>query len=374
MGPFPHDSEPAVISSDNPGGTDGFAFIEFAHPEPAKLDHLFTIMGFSPVARHRTRNITIWRQGDVHYLANHEPGSYAERFKADHGPCVVGMGWHMVDPAHAFWHCLAMGAKGADDTHGCLALNAPAIEGIGGSLIYFVSKSGDDWMKDFAPLPGADAASAGVGLHYIDHLTHNVIRGRMDTWAGFYESLFNFKQIRFFNIEGKVTGLISRAMTSPCGKIRIPINESLDGQSQIEEYLRDYNGEGIQHVACGARDIYDAVEQLRANGLAFMPPPPTTYYEKIDARIPGHDEPIARLKAGGILIDGEGAVRIDGEDGGMTKVLLQIFSGTVLGPVFFEFIQRKGDEGFGEGNFRALFESIEEDQIRRGVIKLPSAA
>lgn len=374
MGPFPHESKPAMINASNPAGTDGFAFIEFAHPDPAQLAQLFASMGFTPIASHRTRSITIWRQGDVHYLANAEPGSYAAKFTAEHGPCVVGMGWRMVNPDHAFWRALALGAKGAAQSHGCLALDVPTIEGIGGSLIYFVPQADDAWMKDFAPLPEADNTAQGVGLHYIDHLTHNVIRGRMDIWAGFYERLFNFKQIRFFNIEGKVTGLISRAMTSPCGKIRIPINESLDDQSQIEEYLRDYNGEGIQHVACGAHDIYNAVEHLRANGLAFMPAPPTTYYDRVDARIPGHNEPLARLKSSGILIDGEGAVQVDGQDGGMTKVLLQIFSGTVLGPVFFEFIQRKGDEGFGEGNFRALFESIEEDQIRRGVVKLPSAA
>jgi 4-hydroxyphenylpyruvate dioxygenase len=363
MGPFPHDAPPATISAANPAGTDGFAFVEFAHPEPEKLEALMRTMGFEPVARHRSRAITAWRQGDVVYLTNAEPGSYASGFLAKHGPCAVGMGWCMVDPAFALRRALDHGAKPAPRDEGALALDAPAIEGIGGSVIYFLPQGRDAWMAEFEAIEGANPAPAGVGLTYIDHLTHNVIRGRMDVWADFYGRLFNFREIRFFNIEGKLTGLISRALTSPCGKIRIPINESVDDKSQIEEYLRRYNGEGIQHIACGSEDIFATVEGLRARGLPFMPAPPPTYYDKVDERVPGHGEPLERLKASGILIDGEGVV-----DGGQTRVLLQIFSGTVLGPIFFEFIQRKGDEGFGEGNFRALFESIEEDQIRRGVL------
>ncbi len=363
MGPFPHDAAPAGISAANPAGTDGFAFIEFAHPDPSKLSELFSTMGFTATARHRSRAITLWRQGAVCYLANEESGSYASRFLAAHGPCAVGMGWHMVDPIFAEQRALTIGAKPAPLDKGTLALDAPAIEGIGGSLIYFVPQSKDAWLSEFEPLQGLPVAPVGCGLTYIDHLTHNVMRGRMDVWAGFYERLFNFKEIRFFNIEGKLTGLISRALTSPCGKIRIPINESIDDKSQIEEYLRLYNGEGIQHIACGANDIYQTVEALRDRGLPFMPAPPDTYYDRIDDRLSGHGEPLERMKSLGLLVDGEGVV-----DGAQTKVLLQIFSGTVLGPIFFEFIQRKGDDGFGEGNFRALFESIEEDQIRRGVI------
>jgi 4-hydroxyphenylpyruvate dioxygenase len=371
MGPFPHDAAPQTISAANPAGTDGFAFVEFAHPDPAALEALFRQMGFAPVARHRVRaGVTAWRQGDVIYLANAEPGSYASRFLAVHGPCAVSMGWKMVDPTFAFRHALDLGAKPAPRDQGALALDAPAIEGIGGSLIHFLPQTGDDWLKaEFEPIEGVDQHPAGVGLHYIDHLTHNVMRGRMDVWAGFYEKLFNFREIRFFNIEGKLTGLISRALTSPCGKIRIPINESIDDRSQIEEYLKLYKGEGIQHIACGAKDVYETVERLRANELPFMPAPPSTYYEKIEARLPEHGEPVDRMKAAGILIDGEGALALDSKEGRLSKVLLQIFSGTVLGPIFFEFIQRKGDDGFGEGNFRALFESIEEDQIRRGVLQ-----
>jgi 4-hydroxyphenylpyruvate dioxygenase len=364
MGPYPHDSGPATITADNPAGTDGFEFVEFAHPKPAALGSLFATMGFVPVARHRRKDITVWRQGDVNYVVNAEPGSFAARFVDKHGPCAPSMAWRVADAGHAFAHAVGLGAEpyeGTDKT-----IDAPAIVGIGGSLIYFVDTYGDKgspYGPEFDWTGEADPAPAGVGLHYIDHLTHNVMRGNMDRWFGFYADLFNFRQIRFFDIEGRHTGLFSRALTSPCGKIRIPINESADARSQIEEYLKDYKGEGIQHIACGARDLYHAVEALDVRGLSFMPAPPAAYYDKIDARLPGHGEPVGRLKRSGILIDGEGVV-----DGKETKVLLQIFSRTVVGPIFFEFIERKGDDGFGEGNFKALFESIEEDQIRRGVL------
>ncbi len=242
-------------------------------------------------------------------------------------------------------------------------LDVPAIEGIGGSLIYFVDQFGEgksayadyNWFGEKNP--------EGMGFYYLDHLTNNVFRGNMDKWFSFYADIFNFKQIRFFDIQGKHTGLFSRALTSPCQRIRIPINESRDDVSQIEEYLKRYNGEGIQHIAIGTEDIYAATDNIAANGMRFMPKPPQSYYDMSDARLPGHGEPLGDLAKHGILIDGEGVV-----DGGETKILLQIFSKTVIGPIFFEFIQRKGDDGFGEGNFRALFESIEADQVARGVI------
>jgi 4-hydroxyphenylpyruvate dioxygenase len=372
MGPFPHHALPATITPANPAGTDGFAFIEFAHPDPNALEALFWQMGFRPVARHRRRAVTAWQQGTIHYLINAEPSSYAACFLAAHGPCAVGMGWHMVDPELAYRRSLDLGAMPAPHDQGSLALDAPAIMGIGGSILYFLpqDKPGEKpaWLADFEPLNDAEKPMGAVGLTYIDHLTHNVRRGRMDVWSDFYAKLFNFREIRFFTIEGKLTGLVSRALTSPCGKIRIPINESVDDKSQIEEYLRLYKGEGIQHIACGSHDIYRTVEHLRANGLPFMPKPPQTYYDKVDTRLPGHGEDLVRMAHNGILIDGEAALALGAREGRMTKVLLQIFSGTVLGPIFFEFIQRKGDDGFGEGNFRALFESIEEDQIRRGVL------
>ena len=370
MGPFPHDAPPATITDENPAGTDGFEFVEFAHPDPAALEALFTRMGYVPVARHKTKNITVWRQGDINYVLNAEPGTFGHRFVDVHGPCAPSMAWRVVDADHAFRHAVANGAVSYDGDD--KTLDVPAIVGIGGSLLYFVDKFGDKgspYDAEFEWLGERDPRPEGVGFYYLDHLTHNVFRGNMDKWWAFYRELFNFRQIHFFDIEGKMTGLVSRAITSPCGKIRIPLNESRDDKSQIEEYLKKYNGEGIQHIAVGTDTLYDATDRLADNGLKFMPGPPETYYERSFDRVAGHDEPVDRMKKHGILIDGEGVV-----DGGMTKILLQIFSKTVIGPIFFEFIQRKGDEGFGEGNFRALFESIEEDQIRRGVFKDEPAA
>jgi 4-hydroxyphenylpyruvate dioxygenase len=364
MGPFPHDAPPARISAENPIGTDGFEFVEFAHPRPDELAALFTRMGYAAVARHKTKAITVYRQGDINYILNAEPGAFATRFVAAHGPCAAAMAWRVVDARQAFAHAVSLGAEpyeGADKT-----LDAPAIKGIGGSLLYFIDRygaKGSPYAAEFDWIGAPDPKPKGVGFYYLDHLTHNVRRGHMDTWFGFYTRLFNFRQIRFFDIEGKHTGLFSRALTSPCGRIRIPINESADANSQIEEFLREYKGEGIQHIAVGSDALYDATDALAANGLQFMPGPPDAYYENSFRRVRGHAEPVARMKPHGILIDGEGVV-----DGGGTKILLQVFSRTVIGPIFFEFIQRKGDDGFGEGNFKALFESIEEDQIRRGVL------
>ena len=371
MGPFPHDAAPAEISQHNPMGTDGFEFVEYAHPEPAQLHALFKLMGFSATAKHKTKRITVYQQGSVSYLVNEEPGSHGFNFVAKHGPCAPSMAFRVTDAKHAYERAISLGAEPADLSDGTKTLDVPAIKGIGGSLLYFVERYGEKgtaYDLEFEWLGARDPKPEGVGLYYLDHLTHNVQRGRMDVWAGFYERLFNFKQIRFFDIEGKLTGLFSKALTSPDGKIRIPINESADAKSQIEEYLHAYNGEGIQHIACGCKDIYAAIEKLRADGVKFMPAQPKAYFEKVDARVPGHGEDIKRLEKNGILIDGEGVV-----EGRETKVLLQIFSSNAIGPIFFEFIERKGDDGFGEGNFRALFESIEEDQIRRGVLKEDAA-
>lgn len=372
MGPFPHDTAPAVISDANPMGTDGLEFVEYAHPKPEKLSQLFTTMGFTAVARHRHKNVTLWRQGGINMIVNAEADSFASGFAKKHGPCACAMAWRVVDAAYAYTRAVEMGAVPFQTEAGPMELNIPAIHGIGGSLIYFVDRYGDKgsiYDVDFDWIGDADPAPAGAGLTYFDHLTHNVFRGRMDYWSEWYERFFNFREIRYFDIEGKLTGLFSRAMTSPCLKIRIPINESADDKSQIEEYLREYEGEGIQHVAFGSSDLYKSVTDLGQRGLAFMPKPPATYYKGIDARLPGHAEPVDQLERQGILIDGEGVV-----EGGLTPVLLQIFSKTVIGPIFFEFIQRKGDDGFGEGNFRALFESIERDQIERGVISEEDAA
>lgn len=376
MGPFPHEAPAAAITEQNPAGTDGFGFVEYAHPNPPELHGLFRTMGFEAVARYRSKAITLYRQGDVNYLVNEEPGSHAANFAAEHGPCASSMAFRVADARHAYKRAIEQGAEPADPSLGTLAMDVPAVKGIGNSLLYFLDTygaKGSAFDAEFEWLGERDPAPAGEGLYYLDHLTHNVGRGRMNVWAGFYERIFNFKEIRYFDIKGKYTGLFSRALTSPDGKIRIPINESADDRSQIEEYLHQYKGEGIQHMACGCHDVYQTVESLRERGLKFMPPPPKTYYEKVEERVPGNGEDLARLEKNGILLDGEGAIALGAKEGTMTKVLLQIFSANAIGPIFFEFIQRKGDEGFGEGNFRALFVSIEEDQVRRGVLQRTAA-
>ena len=373
MGPFPHDTPPATISPSNPVGTDGFEFVEFAHPKPEELETLFKQMGYAKVAKHNFRNITVWRQGDVNYLVNGEAGTHGAEFSEAHGPCAASMAWRVADAEHAFEHAVKLGAEPylGDGK----VIDAPAIVGIGGSLIYFIDtygEKGSAYEKEFEWVGETDPKPNGFGFYYLDHLTHNVYRGNMDTWWHFYRDLFGFTQIHFFDIEGKLTGLISRAITSPCGKIRIPLNESTDDKSQIESYLTKYKGEGIQHIAVGTDGIYDATDLLAEQGLKFMPGPPDTYYDMSYERVQGHDEPVKRMSKHGILIDGEGV--IDDVNGNrVTKILLQIFSKTVVGPIFFEFIQRKGDEGFGEGNFRALFESIEAEQILSGELKVDAA-
>jgi 4-hydroxyphenylpyruvate dioxygenase len=339
-------------------GTDGFEFVEYTAPDPELLRRLFETMGFPAVARHRSKNVTLHRQGDINFIINAEPMGFGQNFARAHGPSACAMAFRVADAAQAYRRALELGAKPGPVTAGPMELNIPSIEGIGGSLIYLVDRYGDRTIYDvdFVPL----AASAGpvrTGLSVIDHLTHNVRRGNMDLWSGFYEKLFKFREIRYFDIEGRKTGLLSRAMTSPCGKIRIPINESQDDKSQIEEYLSEYRGEGIQHIALASTDIHKSVDQLRARGVEFQDTP-DAYYDGIGARVSGHRENLAELRQRRILIDGSA------ESG----ILLQIFTRNVIGPIFFEIIERKGNEGFGEGNFRALFESIELEQIRRGVI------
>ena len=364
---------------DNPMGTDGFEFIEYAAPDPAAMGRLFVSMGFAAVARHRHKNVTLYRQGEVNFIINAEPDSFAQRFARSHGPSICAIAFRVRDAALAYRRALDLGAWGFDNKTGPMELNIPAIKGVGDSLIYFVDRwQGKDGAQlgeignisiydvDFVPLLDAqgkplNADPVGFGLGCIDHLTHNVYRGRMQEWAEFYESLFNFKEVRYFDIEGKLTGLKSKAMTSPCGKIRIPINESSDDKSQITEYLHLYHGEGIQHVALGTPDIYASVQGMQGAGVAFQDTS-DTYFDMIDQRLPRHGENLAELRRLRILIDGAT------HQGAPSELLLQIFTKEMIGPIFFELIQRKGNEGFGEGNFKALFESIELDQIRRGVL------
>ena len=366
---------------ENPMGTDGFEFVEYAAPDPKALGALFEQMGFTAIARHRHKDVTLYRQGDINFIINAEQDSFAQRFARTHGPSVCAIAIRVDDAAFAYRRALELGAWGFDNKTGPMELNIPAIKGVGDSLLYFVDRWRGKGAKDgvagssiaagaigdisiydvdFVAIPGAQANPVGNGLTYIDHLTHNVHRGRMKEWAEFYENLFNFREVRYFDIEGKLTGLKSKAMTSPCGKIRIPINESSDDKSQIAEYLDAYHGEGIQHIALGTDNIYDSVQKLRDTGIVFQDTI-ETYYELINRRLPGHGENLDELRRLRILVDGHSS-------DSKRELLLQIFTQTVIGPIFYEIIQRKGDQGFGEGNFRALFESIELDQIKRGVL------
>ncbi|MEK6807055.1 MAG: 4-hydroxyphenylpyruvate dioxygenase [Pseudomonadota bacterium] len=347
----------------NPLQTDGFEFVEFTAPTKTgieQLHKLFELLGFKAVAKHRSKNVTLFRQGGVHFLVNAAPYTHFEQFARAHGPCAAAMAWRVKDAVKAYDYAVANGAVPFDAKPGLMELRLPAVYGIGNSVLYFVDRYGEKniYDVDFRFFDGADVPHTGVGLTEVDHLTHNVERGNMDVWSGFYQRIANFREIRYFDIEGKQTGLVSRAMTSPCGKIRIPINESADDKSQIAEFIRDYRGEGIQHIALATTDIYSTVAKLRAQGVKFMDTP-DSYYDRTDARVPNHGEPLAKLRELRILIDG---APVEG-------ILLQIFTSTVIGPIFFEIIQRKGNQGFGEGNFKALFESIEEDQIKRGVLK-----
>jgi 4-hydroxyphenylpyruvate dioxygenase len=362
-----------TVEWSNPMGTDGFEFIEYAAPDPAAMGALFERMGFRAIARHRHKAVLLYRQGDINFIVNAEPDSFAQRFARLHGPSICAIAFRVADARSAYARAQSLGAWGYAGTAGPGELNIPAIKGIGDSLIYFVDRwrgKGDAqdgdignigfYDVDFEPIDRGqrDALNPpGHGLTYIDHLTHNVHRGRMGEWAEFYERLFNFREVRYFDIEGQVTGVKSKAMTSPCGKIRIPINEEGNEKpGQIQEYLDTYHGEGIQHIALGSRDLHGSVDALRACGIKLLDTI-DTYYELIDRRIPGHGQDLEALRMRKILVDGKAGA-----------LLLQIFSENQLGPIFFEFIQRKGDQGFGEGNFKALFESIELDQIRRGVV------
>jgi len=355
---------------ENPLGLDGFEFIEFSAPEKGLLEPVFERMGFSRIARHRSKDVDLWRQGEINLIANYEPKSPAAYFAAEHGPSACGMAFRVKNARVAYDEAIARGAEPVETRTGPMELRLPAIRGIGGAMIYLVDRYGDAlsiYDIDFDYLPGVDRNPVGAGFKIIDHLTHNVYGGRMAHWGSFYERVFNFREIRYFDIKGEYTGLTSRAMTAPDGKIRIPLNEEgKAGGGQIEEYLRAYNGEGIQHIAFSCDDLPACWDRLKALGTPFAPPPPKTYYDMLEERLPGHGEPVDELQSRGILLDGS-------TEDGDPRLLLQIFSQTMIGPVFFEFIQRKKDEGFGEGNFTALFKSIERDQIERGALTVQEA-
>jgi 4-hydroxyphenylpyruvate dioxygenase len=351
---------------ENPLGLDGFEFIEFCAPDKGLLEPVFEKLGFTRIARHRSKDVDLWRQGEINMIANYEPKSPAAYFAAEHGPSACGMAFRVRDAKKAYDMAVERGAEPVETRTGPMELRLPAIRGIGGAIIYLIDRYGDAlsiYDIDFEYLPGVDRHPVGAGFRLIDHLTHNVYGGRMDHWAKFYERVFNFREIRYFDIKGEYTGLTSRAMTAPDGRIRIPLNEEgKAGGGQIEEFLRQYNGEGIQHIAFICDDLIGALDRLKALGVPLMTAPPAAYYEMLEERLPGHGEPVAELQSRGILLDGS-------TEDGDPRLLLQIFSQTMIGPVFFEFIQRKKDEGFGEGNFTALFKSMERDQLQRGVLE-----
>jgi 4-hydroxyphenylpyruvate dioxygenase len=348
---------------DNPMGIDGFEFVEFAAPDAAPLKALFARMGFSPVLRHKTRAITVFRQGGVNFVVNEDPDSFAADFAKAHGPCACGFAMRFQRPAaEVLATVLGNGGEAISHKEASKAVAAPVVKGIGDCMLYLVDRYGDAgsiFDADYEPIPGADQHPKGFGLTFIDHLTHNLYFGNMQKWSDYYERLFNFREIRYFDIKGVKTGLVSKAMTAPDGVVRIPLNESNDPKSQINEYLNAYQGEGIQHIACFTDDIYSTIETMRAAGVEFLDTP-ETYFDVIDERVPNHGEDVARLRKNRILIDADLETK--------QRKLLQIFTQNAIGPIFFEIIQRKGNEGFGEGNFQALFESIERDQIRRGVL------
>ena len=360
---------------ENPLGLDGFEFVEFSAPEKGLLEPVFETMGFTRIAQHRSKDVHLWRQGEINLIANYEPRSPAAFFTAEHGPSACGMAFRVKDAAKAYAEALKRGAEPVESKTGAMELRIPAIKGIGGAFIYLVDRYAtldnpealSIYDIDFVYLLGVDRNPVGAGFQKIDHLTHNVYRGRMAHWAGWYERIFNFREIRFFDIKGEYTGLTSKAMTAPDGKIRIPLNEEgKAGGGQIEEYLRAYNGEGIQHIALICDDLLGCWDNLKKLGVLFMTAPPETYYKMLEERLPGHGQPADALQMRGILLDGT-------TENGHPRLLLQIFAQPQIGPVFFEFIQRRGDEGFGEGNFKALFESIERDQIERGVLEVEPA-
>lgn len=350
---------------ENPMGLRGFEFVEFTAPEKGIVEPVLESIGLTPVAKHRSKDVHLWRQGGINFIVNYEPNTPAHYYAQEHGPSACAMGFRVENAQKAYERALTKGAQPVEVASGFSELRLPAIRGIGGAIIYLIDRFEEGssiYDIDFEYLEGVDPNPKGCGFNVIDHLTHNVYKGRMDFWAKFYEDLFNFREIRYFDIKGEYTGLVSRAMTAPDGLIRIPLNEEKSEKvGQIEEYLREYKGEGIQHIAFSCDNLVECWDRLKKSGVEFMSPPPSAYYDMLEERLPGHGEPTEKLRERGILLDGT-------TKDGHPRLLLQIFSGKAIGPIFFEFIQRKEDDGFGEGNFEALFKSIEREQMSRGAL------
>lgn len=348
------------ISEQNPIGLNGVNFIEYSGPDAQYLNSLFSRLGFKEVSSIHAKNIKLYRQGNVNFILNCEPQTFATQFAQKHGPCICSTGFYVEDADHAFKTAIQRGAKAFDgNEHQRGATPFQAIYGIGDSLIYFMDdKNIKKLYEELFKVPAYDNSVMGFGLLEVDHFTNNVPVGEMQKWCDFYSKVFNFRETRYFDIRGKQTGLISKVMRSPCGKFSVPINEPSDQKSQIQEYLDEYKGSGIQHLALLTNDIVTTLETMKDSNIEFLTPPPATYYKMLKDRLPNVNEDIARLEKNAILVDGD--------DQGY---LLQIFTKNVIGPIFYELIQRKNHSGFGEGNFQALFDSIERDQKERGYLK-----
>jgi 4-hydroxyphenylpyruvate dioxygenase len=344
---------------ENPVGLDGVEFIEYAGTDPKFFESLFLRYGFEKIAKHPTQQIELYRQGEVNFIVNCQPGTFAADFAKLHGPSICSTGFRVKNAADAQKIATARGGVaylGADDLRGATAY--PAIMGIGDSLVYFMDKTNTkDLYENIFGLKNGGPQVVGHGFKFVDHFTNNVPKGEMDKWSEFYTNVFGFYEIRYFDIKGKSTGLLSKAMGSPDGKFAVPINEPADGKSQIQEYLDEYAGSGIQHVAMSTDDIIGTLESLRKTNLEFLAAPPETYYRAMKTRLPMVVEDVDRLRKNAILVDGD-------HEG----YLLQIFSKNIVGPIFFEVIQRRGHDGFGNGNFQALFDAIEQDQRERGYL------
>jgi len=336
----------------------GFGFIEYTADDATSLHRLFRQMGFSAIKKHKSKPITLYRQGQTDFFINECDTGFAADFRSKHGPSAPGFSILFEDKEAALAHSLKGGSEKVDVPNG---LDFPAIKGIGDAALYFLDKATYESVlaRDFEDIVGVEQNPTGFGLTFIDHLTHNLYFGNMAKWSAYYEDLFDFREIRYFDIKGAKTGLVSKAMTSPNGSVKIPLNESNDPKSQINEYLDEYKGEGIQHIALYTENIYETIESMRAAGVEFLETP-DTYYSIIDRRVPEHSEDISRMQKNHILIDADEETK--------KQLLLQIFTKTNIGPIFFEIIQRKGNQGFGEGNFQALFESIELEQQKRGYL------
>ncbi len=344
-------------TQENPLNIRGIDFVEFTGEEPELFDELFVALGFSMVGRHRSATVDYYNQNDIHFLVNRKDEGFAANFRGQHGPSICSMGLRVDDAKFALEEALRRGAKRVEPDAG-MDLDLPAIYGIGDSLIYFVDRFGDEgslFESFFEPLEEPKMVEP-KGFLYIDHLTNNVHKGRKEVWADFYKDIFGFKEIRFFDIKGEKTGLTSYALQSPCGTFSLPINEGDDEKSQIEEYLRDYNGEGIQHLALLTGDLLESLDKMEGGPIETLDID-DEYYDEVFDRVPNVVEDHDRIRHHDVLVDGD-------EEG----YLLQIFTKNIIGPIFFELIQRKNHRSFGEGNFTALFKSIERDQQRRGVL------